>query len=86
MSDRPTFRLLETEPASAPWNMALDAVLLEGCGRKANEPSPPTIRLLRFSPPAVLIGAYQTVEAEVRVDYRTRERDEESFAGTRRPT
>ncbi len=65
----PIFRLLETPPASAAWNMALDTVLLEGCARDAAPPSPPTIRFMRFSPPAVLVGAYQSVEAEVRVDW-----------------
>jgi lipoate-protein ligase A len=68
MSPR-TFRLLDTPAASAAWNMALDAVLLEGCARGAASPSPPTVRFMRFTPPAVLIGAYQTVEAEVRTEW-----------------
>lgn len=63
------WRLLETPPAPAAWNMALDAVLLQGCGRGAAEPSPPTVRLMRFSPPAVLVGAYQNLASEVRLDY-----------------
>jgi lipoate---protein ligase len=66
-----TFRLLATPPASAAWNMALDAVLLEGCGPHPGErrpASPPTFRLMRFDPPAVLVGAYQSVEAEVRLE------------------
>lgn len=62
---RPIFRLLDPGPAPAAWNMALDAVLLEGC---AGGWSPPTLRLLRFSPPAVLVGCYQSVEAEVRLE------------------
>lgn len=65
----PLFRLLETGPAPAAWNMALDAVLLEGCGRDAPEPSPPTVRMMRFSPTAVLVGAYQSPAAEVRLEY-----------------
>jgi len=60
------FRLLVTPPAPAAWNMALDAVLLEGV---AAGTSPPTIRLLAFDPPAALVGAYQSVESEVRESY-----------------
>jgi lipoate-protein ligase A len=63
------WRLLETPPATAAWNMTLDAVLLEGRGRRARDPSPPTVRLMSFSPPAVLIGAYQSLESEVRLDF-----------------
>ena len=65
----PTFRLLSTPPAPAAWNMALDAVLLEHTGHHLESPSPPTVRLMRFSPQAVLVGAYQSVEAEVRLDW-----------------
>jgi lipoate-protein ligase A len=50
--------------------MALDAVLLQGCAMApAQGGSPPTVRLMRFAPPAVLVGAYQSVETEVRLDY-----------------
>lgn len=49
--------------------MALDSVLLEGLGRDADWVSPPTVRLMSFSPPAVLVGAYQSVANEVRVEY-----------------
>ena len=63
------WRLLETGPAPAAWHMALDAVLLERCGHGAVDPSPPTVRLLRFSPPAVLVGAFQSVETEVRLEH-----------------
>ena len=50
--------------------MAVEEVLLEGCGRGAHgPPSPPTLRFLQFAPSAVLVGAYQSVEREVRLDY-----------------
>lgn len=71
MGQQQRFRYLKTPPASAAWNMALDAVLLEGCSPLPSddrEPSPPTFRLMRFAPPAVLVGAYQSVESEVRLD------------------
>jgi len=70
MSPRPpAFRLLVTEPADAAWNMALDAVLLAGSAGGEGRTSPPTIRLLGFEPRAVLVGAYQRVEDEVRLEY-----------------
>jgi lipoate-protein ligase A len=44
-------------------NMALDDTLLELKGQRK---SPDTIRFLRFSPPAVLVGYHQSVEEEIR--------------------
>ena len=61
-----TVRLLDTGVRSAADNMALDAVLLDAV---AEDRSPPTLRFLRFSPPAALVGAFQHVEDEVRVDF-----------------
>ncbi len=61
-----TWRLLDTGPRTAAENMALDAVLLERC---AAGTSRPTLRFMRFSPPAVLVGAYQQVEDEVRTGW-----------------
>lgn len=60
------WRLLDTGPRTAAENMALDDVLLE-C--KARGVSPDTFRLLRFKPPAVLVGYHQDVVQEVRLDY-----------------
>ena len=60
------WRFLDTGPRTAAENMALDDVLLE-C--KARNLIPDTIRLLRFKPPAVLVGYHQNVEHEIRLDY-----------------
>ena len=57
------FRLLDSGARTAAWNMAADQVLLEAC---AAGTSPPTLRFMRMSPPAVLVGAFQRVENEVR--------------------
>jgi lipoate-protein ligase A len=61
-----TWRLLDTPPMSAAENMALDETLVELKGRGG---TPDTIRFLRFSPGAVLIGYHQSVQEEVRTDY-----------------
>lgn len=66
MSLKPTWRLLDTGLRSAAENMALDDVLLE-CRAKGSAPD--TLRLLRFKPPAVLVGYHQDVLHEVRLDY-----------------
>jgi len=63
---RPKWRFLDTGLRSAAENMALDDVILE-C--KAKNLVPDTVRLLRFKPPAVLVGYHQNVEQEVRLDY-----------------
>lgn len=60
------WRLLDTGRRSAAENMALDHVLLE-C--KARGLTPNTLRILRFKPPAVLVGYHQDVEHEVRLEY-----------------
>ena len=61
-----TFRLLDTPPMTAAENMALDEALLElkGQGRTPN-----TIRFLRFSPRAILVGFHQSIAEEVRTEY-----------------
>lgn len=61
-----TFRLLDTPPMTAAENMALDEALLELKGRGR---TPNTIRFLRFSPRAVLLGFHQSVAEEIRTDY-----------------
>ena len=60
------WRLLDVGVATATVNMALDSVVLEAvaCGE-----APPTIRFLQFSPPAALVGVYQRLEEELRLDY-----------------
>ncbi len=61
-----TFRLLDMPPMTAAENMALDEALLELKGRGE---TPNTVRFLRFSPPAVLVGLHQSVSEEVRTGY-----------------
>ncbi len=61
-----TWRLLDTGHRSAAENIALDEIILEAVGSGV---SPPTIRFLQFSPPAVLVGFHQATDLEVRIDY-----------------
>ncbi|MCK4513381.1 hypothetical protein KAW64_16650, partial [bacterium] len=63
---RETWRLLDTGVAPAAENMAIDQVVLTA---RSKGVVPTTLRLLRFSPPAVLVGIYQTIEEELRLDY-----------------
>ncbi len=63
---RSTWRLLDTGCRTAAENMALDEVLLSCRSRGL---SPDTLRLLRFRPPAVLVGYHQDVEQEVRLSF-----------------
>lgn len=63
---RSTWRLLDTGPAGAAVNIALDAAQLE---LRATEKIPNTVRFLQYLPAAVLIGCNQTLEQEVRTAY-----------------
>jgi lipoate-protein ligase A len=60
------FRLLDTGLLSAAENMALDEVLTRRAGQGT---SPPTLRFLRFSPDAALLGYHQEAARELRLDY-----------------
>jgi lipoate-protein ligase A len=60
------WRLLDTGVETAALNMALDSVVLESVSRGE---APPTLRFLQFSPPAALVGVYQRLEEELRLDY-----------------
>ena len=60
------FRLLDTGLLTAAENMALDEVLTRRAGAGL---SPPTLRFLRFSPDAALVGYHQEAERELRLDY-----------------
>lgn len=60
------WRFIDTGYRSAAENMALDDVILE-C--KSIGIVPNTLRLLRFKPPAVLVGYHQDVEQEVRLEF-----------------
>jgi len=61
-----SWRLLDTGVLPAAENMALDEVLLAS---RSKGLTPSTVRFLRFSPPAVLVGIYQALAEEVRLDY-----------------
>ncbi len=55
--DRRRWRLLlETEPRSGAWNMAIDRAMMEAAG-EGNVP--PTLRFFQWSPPAVSLGKGQ---------------------------
>ncbi|HAJ95759.1 MAG TPA: lipoate--protein ligase, partial [Actinobacteria bacterium] len=60
------FRVIDTGHLSAAENMAMDEAMLEAREEGA---AGDTIRFLSFSPHAALIGQFQTVEKELRVDY-----------------
>ncbi len=60
------WRLLDTGVRTGAENMALDQALLNV---RARGQSPNTVRFLQFSPPVALVGVYQDVEQEVRLDY-----------------
>ncbi len=61
-----SWRLLDTGARSAAENVALDQALLTARSRGI---SPNTLRFLRFSPAAVLVGYHQCVEEEVRLAF-----------------
>ena len=60
-----TWRLLLDGPARAAWNMAADETLLL---RHAAGQCPPTLRFYSWSPPAVSLGYFQRMEAEIDLD------------------
>jgi len=60
------FRVLDTGPLSAAENMALDSIILE---LREENLVPDTIRFLSFKPHSALIGQFQTIEKELRVDF-----------------
>ncbi|MDP7266158.1 MAG: DUF116 domain-containing protein [Candidatus Thermoplasmatota archaeon] len=64
--DMETWTLLDTGVRSAAENSALDDVLLKCRNRDI---IPNTLRFLKFSPNAVLVGFHQSTEQEVRIDY-----------------
>ncbi|MCX7765596.1 MAG: geranylgeranyl reductase family protein [Candidatus Sumerlaeia bacterium] len=61
-----TWRLLDTGVRTAAENMALDKTVLLAHSRGL---IPNTVRLLQFSPPAVLVGYHQCVSQEVREEF-----------------
>jgi len=60
------FRLIDTGNLTAAENMALDQTILESCDKGIADN---TIRFLSFKPHCVLVGRFQTVEKEARLDY-----------------
>lgn len=60
------FRLLDAGPLTAAQNMALDEILTSRAGQGQ---SPPTLRFLRFSPEAALLGYHQQAERELRLAF-----------------
>jgi len=65
-AQRSSWRLLDTGARSAVENVALDQALLE---TRAEGVSPNTLRFLRFTTPAVLVGYHQCVDDEVRLAF-----------------
>jgi len=59
-------RVIDTGHLDAATNMALDEVILE---QRRLGSIPDTIRFLSFKPHSVLVGYFQSVENEVRLDY-----------------
>jgi lipoate-protein ligase A len=72
------WRLLPVITANGPSNMALDHALLE---EAVNEDFMPTLRFYRWSPPAISIGRFQSIEE---IDIKRCE--EEGIQVVRRPT
>ncbi len=60
------WRLLDTGVSTAAENMATDEAILAA---RSEGLVPSTLRFLQFSPPAALVGVYQRVEEEIRLDY-----------------
>ncbi len=60
-----TWRVVGLEARDAYFNMAMDETLLT---RIKEKKSPPTIRFYRWSPSAVSIGRFQSMEGEVNVE------------------
>src|SRR4030042_2963917 len=59
-------RIIDTGFLSGAENMAWDEVLLKA---RAEGIIPDTLRYLRFSPPVALVGFYQAVAEEIRIEY-----------------
>ncbi|MEK6709868.1 MAG: biotin/lipoate A/B protein ligase family protein [Nitrospinota bacterium] len=78
MGKLPAGRFLDTGPAPAAWNMAVDEALLEACkaglaaGRPAGELGA-ALRVYAWSPPALSLGRAQPAERHVRLDALAKE-------------
>ncbi len=60
------WRLADTGPRPAAENIAIDSALLKA---KARLKTPNTLHFLQFSPPAALVGHFQSVGQEIREDF-----------------
>ncbi|MHB1345995.1 MAG: lipoate--protein ligase family protein, partial [Candidatus Humimicrobiaceae bacterium] len=60
------FRVIDTGRLTAAQNMALDSTILE---LREENLVPDTIRFLSFSPHCALVGQFQSVEKEIRVNF-----------------
>jgi len=63
------FKLIDTGLHDATWNIAMDQALLE-----KSHIYGPFLRFLSFSPECVLIGYFQSVNQEIRIDYCEKEK------------
>ena len=63
-----SLKVVDTGLKSAAWNIAMDQALLEYAHKYG-----PFLRFLSFSPECTLVGYFQSVSQEVRVDYCRRE-------------
>jgi len=62
---RNVWRLIDSGPGPGPWNLALDEAIFQSVRTGA---SPPTLRLYRWSAPALSIGYSQDRDRDVDVD------------------
>lgn len=56
------WRLLRTDPASGPWNMAVDEAVMLYCARGE---APPTLRLYGWEPRCLSVGCFQRVSGAI---------------------
>ena len=75
---KPPARFLDTGPAPAAWNMAVDEALLEACKRGLSGSLPAeewsvTFRVYAWSPPALSLGRAQSAGRDVRLEVLERE-------------
>lgn len=62
---REEWRLILSGSGNGAWNMAVDEAIVTFAGRGL---VPPTLRLYRFSPPALSVGRIQRIERDVEVE------------------
>jgi len=60
-----TWRLLDTGPGGAAWNMAADEALLQSC---INGDSPPIVRFYTWQPAGISLGHFQQPEKSLKLE------------------